>query len=197
MDLSGIPPPVMNWDASNLPEEWQKFKLHIEPMFWGPLKSKTEEEKYRIFFCGSDKKADKFIRLGQVLWTMTPKNWTLTMAGSKTMCNQNLNPIFVRYRFNNEVQVSDSIDAFVTRLKLRAQDCSYAECDNMIRHKIVFGCSSEKLINEGEKLTLDKVMQIVQNNEYCQKQLSSMAPYNQQTTRQRSMSQGATKNKQR
>ena len=91
-----------------------------------------------------------------------------------------LNPIFARYRFNNEVQGSDSIDAFVTRLKLRAQDCNYAERDNMIRDRIVFGCSSEKcrekLINEGEKLTMDKAIQIVQNYEYCQKQLSSIAP---------------------
>ena len=47
-----------------------------------------------------------------------------------------LNPIFVRYRFNNEVQGSDSIDAFVTRLKLRAQDYNYAERDNMIRDRI-------------------------------------------------------------
>ena len=29
MDLSAIPPPVMNLDASNLPEEWQKYKLHV------------------------------------------------------------------------------------------------------------------------------------------------------------------------
>ena len=43
----------------------------------------------------------------------------------------------------------------------------------MIRDRIVFGCSSEKcrekLINEGDKLTMDKEIQIVQNYEYCQK----------------------------
>jgi len=43
----------------------------------------------------------------------------------------------------------------------------------------VFGCTSpkvrEKLINAGDKLTLDKAIQTVQNFEYCQKQLSSMA----------------------
>ena len=35
----------MNWDASNLAEEWQKFKLHVELIFKGPLKSKSEEEQ--------------------------------------------------------------------------------------------------------------------------------------------------------
>ena len=76
------------------------------------------------------------------------------------------NPIFERSRFNNEVQGSDSIDAFVTRLKLRAQGCNYAERDNMIRDSIVFGCSSEKcrekLLYEGEKLTMDRAVQIMQ-----------------------------------
>ena len=48
----------------------------------------------------------------------------------------------------------------------------------MIHDRIVFGCYNEKcrekLINEGEKLTMDKAIQIVQHYEYCQKQLQSM-----------------------
>ena len=89
-----------------------------------------------------------------------------------------LNPIFARYCFINEVQDSENIDAFVTRLKNKAQDCSFAEKENMICDRIVFGCYNEKcsknLINEGEKLTMDKAIQIVQNYAYCQKQLQSM-----------------------
>ena len=42
----------------------------------------------------------------------------------------------------------------------------------------MFGCSNakvgEKLVDEGEKLTMDKAIQITQNYEYCQQQLSSM-----------------------
>ena len=48
----------------------------------------------------------------------------------------------------------------------------------MIRDRIVTGCTSEKcrekLIYEGDKLTMDKAIQIVQNFECCQKQLSMM-----------------------
>ena len=48
----------------------------------------------------------------------------------------------------------------------------------MFRDRIVTGCTSvkwyEKLINEGDKLTMDKAIQVVQNFEYCQKQLSTM-----------------------
>ena len=54
MDLSGIPPQVMNWDVSNLPVEWQKFKLHASLIFSGPLKAKTEEEhvSYLLLWIG-------------------------------------------------------------------------------------------------------------------------------------------------
>ena len=48
----------------------------------------------------------------------------------------------------------------------------------MIRDRIVTGCFSdkcrEKLINEGDKLTMHKAIQIVQNFENCQKQFSTM-----------------------
>ena len=91
-----------------------------------------------------------------------------------------LNPVFARFRFSNEVQGNDSIDKFVTRFTLRARDCRYADKeDEMIRDRFVFGTSSsqirEKLINAGEKLTLDKVIQIAQNYEYCRKQMATMS----------------------
>ena len=48
----------------------------------------------------------------------------------------------------------------------------------MIRDRIVFVVSNqkkrEKLINEGEKLTLDKAIQIAQSHEYTQEQLRTM-----------------------
>ena len=48
----------------------------------------------------------------------------------------------------------------------------------MIRDRIVFGISSaklcEKLINEGEKLSLDKAVQIAQNFEYAREQMRTM-----------------------
>ena len=46
----------------------------------------------------------------------------------------------------------------------------------MIRDKIVFGVNNhklrEKLINEGEGLTLEKAIQVSQNFEYCKQQMN-------------------------
>ena len=78
MDLSGIPPPVMNWDASNLPEEWQKFKFHVELIFSGPLKTKRRKSKCHICYYGLDNQEEKFIKFGLTTQRMTQKKtWNI------------------------------------------------------------------------------------------------------------------------
>ena len=91
-----------------------------------------------------------------------------------------LNPIFARYQFNNEIQGSEAIDSFVTRLQLKSRDCDYHDSDEMIRDRIVFGTNSpkigEKLINVGRDLTLQKAIKIGQYYEYAQEQMKQMTP---------------------
>ena len=48
MALSGITPPVMNWDSTNLPTTWEKFERHIKlykNILWTIKRQKIEEEK--------------------------------------------------------------------------------------------------------------------------------------------------------
>ena len=90
-----------------------------------------------------------------------------------------LNPIFARYKFKNELQGTSSLDQFVTRLRLLAVDCDFK-----IEGKSDQGSYSfrdflskvrSKLIEEGGKLTLAKVIQMGQNYEYARAQLKSMS----------------------
>ena len=55
MELSGIPQPKMDWESSNLPAEWKKFKQHVELILAGPLNKKEEAEKctYVLLWVGS------------------------------------------------------------------------------------------------------------------------------------------------
>ena len=80
-----------------------------------------------------------------------------------------LNPVFARFKFNNKVQGSNTVDQFITKLKLLSIDRHFNDADDMIRDNIVFGINvkqiQERLINEGEMLTLDKAIQICQNFE--------------------------------
>ena len=72
MDLSGIPPPVMNWSSSNLPEQWESFLMHVKLIFTGPLKAKSEEEKvsYLLLWIGDQ---------GRQIY----RTWTLSVEEAK------------------------------------------------------------------------------------------------------------------
>ena len=76
------------------------------------------------------------------------------------------------------MQNQDTIDAYVTRLRLSARDCSFDKANEMIRDRIVFWTNSshirQKLINVGAELTLEKAIQIAQSWEYAQLQLRTM-----------------------
>ena len=178
MDLSGIPTPVMNWEASNLPEAWKKFQQHVELVFNGPLEKKSEKAKctYLLLWIG-EKGRDIFNTWSDVSEEERHKLATYYVR-FKAHIQPKLNSIFARYKFNMEIQKESTIEEFVTRLKLLAIDCSFGNDDAMIRDRIVFGTSSsqvrEKLINQGDKLTLDKAIQICQTYAYTKEQLNTM-----------------------
>ena len=45
MELTGIPTPKIDWNASNLVEQWKQFQEHVSLIFSGPLTGKEESEK--------------------------------------------------------------------------------------------------------------------------------------------------------
>lgn len=179
MDTSGVPSPRMDWDAKNLPEAWRKFKQHVELMFSGPLKRKGEDEKcsYLLLWVG-EKGRD------------IHNTWTLTEDESKTLkayydryeayVMPKSNVIFARYKFNEKVQgQNEPFEQFVTDLRLLAKDCNYANSEEMIRDRVVFGIRSprvrEKLLDAGSELTLDKAIDIVRSHEIAQEQLRTIS----------------------
>jgi len=154
MDLTGIPTPNMNWDSTNLPEPWKKFRQHVDLIFGGPLADKEEHIhcKYILLWIG-DKGRDVF-NTWQNISEDDGKKLKTYYDRFQGYVQPKLNPVFARYKFNNVVQKSDTTEQCVTSLKLHVKDCNYTDPDEMVRDRIVFGTSSskvrEKLINEGE-----------------------------------------------
>ena len=95
---------------------------------------------------------------GQASAKRIRRNSQLTLndfGGPKT------NTVFCRYKFHNHAQSEvETVEQFVTDLKLLARDCAFKEPDKMIRDRIVFGTNSQKLINQGKDSTLDKAVKI-------------------------------------
>ena len=180
MELTGIPTPHMDWESSNLPDAWKKFKQHVELIFKGPLSERGEVVKVQYLLLWIGDKGRDIYNTWTDLSDADAKKLEPYYTRFQNYVQPKLNPIFGRYKFNNEIQGTNSFELFVTRLKTLAKDCSFGTCcnDQLIRDRIVFGVTSakvrEKLINEGDKLTLDKAIEIAQNYEYAQEQLKSM-----------------------
>lgn len=120
--MEGIPPPVML----------------AQVIFGGSLSSKEEEVQCPYFpLWVGDKGRDIF------------NSWDISADDSKKLnslyehfknhVQPKLNPVFSRYKFNNEVHGNTTFDQFVTKLKRLSKDCSYTNANEMIRDRIVFG----------------------------------------------------------
>lgn len=56
------------------------------------------------------------------------------------------NMIFARYKFHENVHGADeSLEKFVTELRLLVKDCAYANKEELVRDQIVFGIQSVKV----------------------------------------------------
>ena len=182
MDEQNAKYPRMDWEAKDLDTAYKSFKEHCEFMFGGPLKSKSEEEKCNYLMLWAGEK-------GRSIYS----TWNLTVDQKKLLeehfkrfkeyCKPKSNKIYSRYVFKSRVQEAEEpFEQFVTDLKLLIRECDYdvGQQDNMIRDHIVFGIKSskvrEKLISEGDDLTLEKCMNIARTHELSQKQLKSMNP---------------------
>eukprot|EP00105_Crassostrea_gigas_P044027 XP_019928175.1 PREDICTED: uncharacterized protein K02A2.6-like [Crassostrea gigas] len=180
MDLTGVPTPKMDWEASNLPEQWKKFRTHVDLIFKGPLEEKSEEIKVTYLLLWVGDKGREIYNTWTGMTNDEKKKLEPHYKRYLAHVQPKLNPIFARFKFNNENQGASTVEQFVTRLRVLAEDCNYGNSkDEMIRDRIVFGTSSqkvrEKLIAEGEKLTLEKAIQIAQSHEYSQEQLKTMS----------------------
>lgn len=164
----------MNWQASNLEKEFQRFAMHCEFMFAGPLNSKTEKEKigYLMTYIG-DKGRDAYCTFNWVPGTpavaanndhaavpATPaENETLTGVVNKfkAFCAPQKNRIRATVTYNRRKQEpGERFDDFVTALRILVKDCDYQEPDRMLRDGIVLRAKHdavrEKCLDEGDGL---------------------------------------------
>ena len=180
MDEHNSKYPRMDWDAKYLPLEFKSFKEHCNFMFGGPLKSKSEEEKCNHVMLWAGEKGCNIYST----WTLTNeerKQLEIHYEKFENYCKPKSNKIYSRYIFMRREQGTDEpFEQFVTDLKLLYKEWGYDHAmeDEMIKDHIVFGIKltkvREKLINEGNDLTLEKSMDISRPYELFQKQLKLM-----------------------
>jgi len=134
------------WGSLNLLQSFKKFRKHAELIFSGALEEKTDAVKviYLLLWLGEQGR-----EIFETLELADDKRKIVkdTCEAFEKHVQPKSNPVFSRYKFNNEVQGDSTIEQFVTRLKVLARDCNFGDTyrDNMIRDRIVFGVKSQKM----------------------------------------------------
>jgi hypothetical protein len=145
MELTGIAPLSIDWQSSNLPEAFEKIERHAKLMFMGPLKGKSEPEQISYLLLWAGDRGREIYSTWTDLSEEDAKKLEKYFDQFRAHVRPKLNPIFGRYKFFNEIQGEDSIDSYITRLRIRVRDCNFNDTDDMIRDRLVFGCKSGKL----------------------------------------------------
>ena len=170
--------PMLNWDSADLPGAYKSFETHCRFMFEGPLKAKSEAEKCAYLMVWLGYKG----REVHGTWTLTDdeqKSLETLFKKFEDYVKPKSNKVFNRYKFLCKKQGDvEACEQFITELKVLVKDCGYADADEMVRDKIVFGTKHpkvrEKLIGQGSDLTLEKAVDIARTYVIEQKHLKTM-----------------------
>ena len=170
--------PSMDWNATDTYQEFKRFKEHVSFVFAGPLSKATNAERagwlgmwvgqqgrelHKTFSWAEGEKEDPGKVLGKYEEYVSPRK----------------NKRVSRFRFHQRVQKEDeSFDTFLKDLRLLAMDCQFHDTEDILIDGIINGSRhkkvQERLLYEGQELTLTKSIQIARQFELSQQQLREM-----------------------
>jgi len=171
------PPSVLRMDASNLDEEWELFEQKFDLfLIASGANEKSSPTQLAIFLHCIGEDALKVYN-SFVFESSTGRN-SLTEVRSKfkSYCASRKNVVFERFTFFQLTQTAgESIDAFVTTLRLRAKSCQFGDQEeSLIRDRVVLGCADirvqERLLRESD-LSLQKAIDICRAAEASRDQM--------------------------
>ena len=157
--MSNLPPnQQMNFKANNLPEAWKRWEQSFVNYFMAvslSKKPKTTQVAILMHCAGPDaidiKNMFSFTGEGED----KEDNYKTVLKKFRIFCEGKKNTVFEPYKFwERKQQPSESFDAWVTDLKNQAAICELGDQhDNMIRDKIVFGTSDQRV----KERTIDEI----------------------------------------
>jgi len=173
------PPSALRMDSSNLEEEWrfweQKFDLFITA---SGASEKSEATRIAMFLHALGDAALKVYNAFD-LSNDEKKQLNVIRTKFRDYCSPRKNVVYDRYQFGKLTQVvGETIDAFVTTLRLRAKTCEFGDQEeSLIRDRVVIGCVDhrvqERLLREPD-LTLQKALQICRAAEATNEQIKTL-----------------------
>lgn len=137
------------------------------------MKDKSEKEKCSVFLYTIGQ-AGRDVYNTMTLADGERDKIDILFAKFEAYCKPKQNVMIERYRFNTRVQAKEeTIDQYLTKLKLIAKNCSFGELENqLIRDKIVCDTHLEEVRQQlllVEDLSLDKAISICRADEESKK----------------------------
>ena len=183
-DLSSVKPFDPHGDPSNVGRRWQRW-----------IKSFTLYADSKGLIIQADKDDNKVQRralllhsagedVQEIFETLADTGGIKDYAKAEKALNDyfipKVNSTYQNHVFRSmEQHDGETVAQFVTRLRRVVKDCDYGEqAENQIRDQVVQRCKSHdlrrKLLEKGEKLTLELLLSTAANHERVQSQLQSM-----------------------
>ena len=182
--MDGLKPPqTLCLDSGNLSRSWKtwrdEFGLYVDLTIPGE-EDKDAKKKVKLF-CYLVGESGREL-LDTLMGDEPMSAWTLEGIISKfdDHCNPSINETVERYRFFTRNQSgSETIDSYVTELKLLAKTCNFGTLrDSLIRDRIVCGLNDasmrERLLRE-KKLELDVCVQLCRAAELSRENCRTIA----------------------
>ena len=103
MELAGVPTPSMDWSNVNLIEALKKFHQYAELIFAEALRDKDPEVNCTYLLLWVNETGRKIYNI-LTLNNKLKKDVTEICNVFQTLLQPKSNPVFARYKFNNEIQ---------------------------------------------------------------------------------------------
>ena len=170
------PPGEMDFSttgARDVAETWRKWKQTMELYLQLCLAKKSEKEKCSTFLYIIGQ-AGRDIFNAMTLQDNERDKISVLFAKFEEYCRPKQNVTIERYRFNSRAQGKfETVDQYVTELKLIAKNCSFGDLESqLIRDRVVCGIHSDEVrqhLLRVDELTLDKCLKVCRAYEQTKK----------------------------
>ncbi|XP_029212518.2 uncharacterized protein LOC114976273 [Acropora millepora] len=179
-ELSGIKPPQMEWNDSDLPTAFKSFKQYCQLIFDGPLNTKEDKVKATYILLWIGEEGRKIFNSFDLNDEEKAKPDTIFLKFA-TYLEPKSNFRIARYQLQGFRQADDeSVDSFMARCKIQAQKCRFseAELEERLIEQLIIGTRERKvqevLLGNDDKLKLDKAMDIARTREATVNDMKSL-----------------------
>jgi len=179
-ELSGIKPPHMDWNDTDLPTVFKTFKQYCQLIFNGPLNKKEEKEKATYILLWIGEEGLKVVNSFELSDEDKAKTDMIFDKFTKYL-EPKSNFRIARFQLQGFRQTKDeSVDSFMARCKLQAQKCQFteAEMEERLIEQLIIGTRERKVqenvLGKDEKLKLDKAMDIARTREATVNDMKSL-----------------------